>query len=123
SQCLQACRMALSGGCRQRPSQPLLPLGDVALNPPEASECGRESQRIATLVARLEANERVAQVVLLTRDASEPFGLAGTGQPRLRLLGEGQVVVSVPVTNVVELPARPQALGCVLANRLQQAVA
>src|SRR6185437_8910441 len=107
----------------QRSGQPLLPLGDVALRPPEASEGRREAQRTVAVVAFLEGDEGRAEVFLLARKPLEVTGLSGTGQMQLCLLSQHEEVLSVPLSYGVELSTRPQPLSRVLAHRLQQAIA
>jgi len=118
-QCLHAQRGALGSG-DQRGLQPPVALGEVAAVQPEAPQRGGQAQGGLGIAAQREGQSR-AQIVVLGLQRAQRA--ASAGRERVVLLGQGQAPVEVAHGHGVVLGGVVQALGCVLADGVEQAKA
>src|SRR5258708_18875026 len=103
----------------QCPRQLGAPLAQMPTYHPEAPKGAAVPQGSLLLVVLHQPCERRAQVLVFPLQPFEPAPHPCTGQPRLRLLCQRQVVGSVSVVHTLRLSEGLQALPSILADRLQ----
>jgi hypothetical protein len=102
----------------QRSLEPAAALVEVTEGRPEA--VGFRAQPLRRSIPPVQTpGEGRAQVVVVRLQTGEPPLLVGSGQFRLRLLGQGQAPGRVPAPHLVLLTGRRQPFEPVLSDRLQ----
>src|SRR5262249_13645606 len=106
----------------QQALQPLTSLAQVEADTPELPETGRDAQAARRIMLQAPP-KRGPNIVVFAVEASEPGDLGVGGQARLGLPDERRAPQAVLPAQQVVLAGLLKALRCVLAYRLEQAVA